>query len=79
MNIKEDVPEGPWVQSMPAETVHMQLCMFSQALQQAASLLFAEEASVSCVCVRACVWCVCVCVRECVYECLHACIINFSI
>jgi translation initiation factor 3 subunit A len=45
MNIKEDVPEGPWVQSMPAETVHMQLCMFSQALQQAASLLFAEEAS----------------------------------
>ena len=46
LNLKEEVPEGPHVQSMPAETLRVQLSLLSQALQQAAHLISAEETSV---------------------------------
>ena len=43
LNLKEETPGGPFVQAMPTERIRDQLCAFSQALQQAASLIFSEE------------------------------------
>ena len=46
LNLKEEVPEGPHVQSMPAETLRVQLSLLSQALQQAEQIISKEEATV---------------------------------
>jgi len=44
--LKEEVPEGPHVQSMPAETLRVQLSLLSQALQQAEQIISKEETTV---------------------------------
>ena len=40
---KEDLPEGPSIQSMPSEQIRNQLITMSEALQQAQELIYSQE------------------------------------
>merc|ERR1711963_836648 len=43
---KEDIPEGPYIQSMPSETIRNQVINIAQALNQAMAIIGPKESSV---------------------------------
>lgn len=44
---KEDVPEGPYIQSMPSEHIRNQLTHMAQALDKAMTIISPKEIQVS--------------------------------
>lgn len=46
---KEDVPEGPYIQSMPSEQIRNQLTSMSRCLHKAMTLIQPEDRQV-CIC-----------------------------